>query len=247
MNVLITRPEMQAQRLAEDLLTRGDTGICLPTIKITPPRSFVSMQKTLKDLDVFDILIFVSPNTVAEFVKHVTAVRLLSCVLAIGKGTAESLQQHNINLTDYPQAANSSDLLALSALQQVTGKKIAIFAGENGKRLLADTLKKRGAKVSMAYTHRRCLPQYQLPFTWRVEQIDISVCTSLSSLYNFHIIIKQYELDKLLIKPLIVITGQMHMAARQLGFKSVIMVADDASNVAIMSALKKYEQQQTML
>lgn len=243
MNVLITRPMLQAKLLAQRLQARGDASICLPVIDITAPCTATSIKKVLKNIANFNMLIFVSPNSVIEFIKYASFVDSLPCVLAIGKGTAAILQQHHINVAAYPKTANSMALLALPILQNVAGKKIAIFAGQHGKTLLADTLEKWGADVSMAYTHRRCLPKYHLPFAWQAEQVDISICTSLVGLQNFHTIIKRYKLDKLFSKALIVITKKMQTVARQLGFRFVIIVADDASDAAIILALEKYKQE----
>ncbi len=242
MNVLITRPKRQAKLLAKHLQAHGDVSICLPAIEIKPPRSPVAMQRALQNLAAFDMLIFISPNAVIEFVKHIDATQSLPCVLALGQGTAKMLQQHDIKVADYPPIANSKALLALARLHHVAGKKIAIFAGEEGNTLLANTLKQRGVVVTVAYTHRRCLPEYQLPFAWQATQIDVSVCTSLASLYNFHTLIKRYQLDELHSKALIVITAAMQITARQLGFKSAIMIANDASNAAIMLTLQQYRE-----
>ncbi len=240
MNVLITRPKRQAQLLAEQLQALGHVGICLPVIAITPPHSLVSMQQTLEKLTTFDMLIFISPNTVTEFVKYLNTTESLPCVLAVGKGTALSLQQQQVNVTDYPKTANSLSLLALPKLQQVAGKKIAIFAGEDGKTLLADTLQERGADVSTVYTHRRAIPKYQLPFAWQSERIDVSVCTSVTGLHYFHAIIKSYKLNELFSKGLVVISEPMQIIARRLGFKSAIIIANDASDSAIILALQLY-------
>ena len=241
MKVLITRPTQQAQRLMKTLRGHHFEGICFPAIEIAAPTSLNALQQALMHLPSFDILIFVSPNAVNVFLQHASKLSVMQGVFAIGEGTANALLENNIKVTGYPQQANSKGLLDLPQLQSLPGKKIAIFAGEGGKTLLADTLSARGAKISMAYTHQRILPEYHLPFSWKADEIDISVCTSENGLRNFRTIIDHYGLTMLLAKPLLVITSAMQRLARQLGFKSGIILAKGASDIEILAALQLHE------
>jgi len=240
MTILITRPTMQAASLAKTLAQQHINSICFPVLDIAPPNDLPALRHILQRLPQFEVLIFVSPNAITQFLQYTErAVLPQQCVLAMGKGSAALLQKKGIAAV-YPQKANSEGLLALPELQAITGKAIVIFAGEQGKTLLADTLRKRGAKVTMAYTHYRQLPQYPMPLPWQADAITLSISTSSASLHHFRTMIAQYSLAQLLQKPLLVITTAMQDEARQLGFKSDIIVANGASDDEIIAALMDY-------
>ena len=240
MKVLITRPKEQSKQLAVSLKKHNISSVCFPVIVIVEPKDIQPLKQVSKNINNFDILIFVSPNAAEQFFQNLTLDKLDNEIFVIGKGTACVLQQHDINVTACPQHANSEGLLALPELQLVNKKNIMIFAGEEGKTILQEKLTERGAKVKMIYTHRRELPQYNHPMPWSVQSIDVSVCTSLSGLHNFRTIITNCALEALLQKPLLVITNEMEVVAQYLGFKSVIILAKGASNEQIASALEAY-------
>ena len=159
-------------------------------------------------------------------------------VFTVGKGTARVLEEAGVAVVACPDKASSENLLALPELQNVTEKKFIIFTGEAGKPLLENTLGKRGARVEIIYTHRRSVPEYVLPLSWGPQAIDVSICTSLAGLHNFHAMLDRYKLLSLLTKSLLVITAEMQIAARQLGFKSAIIIATGASDAEILAALQ---------
>lgn len=240
MKVLITRPEEQAKQLAVSLKKHNISSICFPVIAIVEPTDIKVLRQVSKNINSFDILIFVSPNAAERFLQNLKLDKLDNEIFAVGKGTASVLQQYDIKVTAYPKHANSEGLLTLPELQIVNKKNIAIFAGEEGKTILQQELAERGAKVKMIYTHRRQLPEYKHPLSWSVQSVDVSICTSLSGLSNFRTIIAGCALEALLKKPLLVITDEMKVVAQYLGFKSVIILAKGASNQQIVSALEAY-------
>jgi uroporphyrinogen-III synthase len=113
-------------------------------------------------LDAFDAAIFVSRNAVRK------AFELLGGrpwpahlqVATVGGGSREELAARGIAGVIAPSGqADSEALLALPAFADVAGKRIAIFRGEGGRQVLAETLAARGALVEHAPCYRRGLPE----------------------------------------------------------------------------------------
>ena len=238
MNVLITRPQAQAESLAKTFRQHNIDSICFPAIDIIAPQDLAPLRTIAKQLSEVDALIFVSPNSAKIFSHYVAPMQIEVPVFTIGKGTAITLGNVGIPVVGCPDKANSENLLALPQLQNVVDKKIIIFTGEAGKPLLEDTLVERGASVDMIYTHRRRMPDYTLPLSWQAQSVDICLCTSLVGLHNFRAMLERYKLLLLLTKPLLVITLDMQTVARQLGFKSAIIIATGAADVEIVAALQ---------
>lgn len=247
MTVLITRPKQQAAKLATILAEIGIESIIFPTLEIAPPNDFASLKNVVNVLPSFDRLIFVSPNTVSSFLDfyretlpHTPLPTELN-ILAIGLGTANSLQLAGFKNIHYPQIANSVELLLLPELQNVQEKKIVIFAGIGGKSLLADTLQQRGAQLTLAFTHQSKLPHYtKSALSWHPTDIDLIISTSSISLRNLHTILHDCNYLDLLKKSLLVISPEMVTAAHSLDFTGKIIEAAGASDQAIISAIMLY-------
>ena len=71
--VVITRPERQADDLAELLLEEGANPIGFPTIKIVPPPDWSELDAAIKNLEDYDWLIFTSANGVSFFFERLYA------------------------------------------------------------------------------------------------------------------------------------------------------------------------------
>jgi uroporphyrinogen-III synthase len=236
--ILITRPDTMAEPLATALQLLGCSTVIFPTIEIAD----INLQPVLEIIahaSDYDDFIFISPSTVEQIFKHIPSQHHFTPrMIALGGGTKAALEKHQVAVTLCPVQASSESLLALPELQQVANRQIVIFAGQDGKTLLADTLRARGAIITMAYTHYRRLPDYSLPLAWSAQEIDLSLCTSQESLRHFVTLIETLALSTLYEIPLLVISENMRLEAKQMGFKSAIILADGASDAAIIATLK---------
>ena len=91
------------------------------------------------------------------------------------------------------------------------------------------------------FNYFKCQIDNSINFGWKPEDISVSICTSDQGLENFSVIIEQLSLEILFTKDLLVISPAMIDKARQLGFKSDIILADGASNLELLAALKDYQ------
>lgn len=248
--ILITRPEPQAEKLAACIQMLGGNPILLPCIIITAPDSLTSLIQATEQLNSFDIAVFISPNAVDKTLpllrrswpilpKHLK----IACV---GAGTAKALANYQITVDFYPKARfNSEELINLSELKNIAGKRIVLFKGEGGKPLLADTLQQRGATVYKAIAYKRACPRINIePLLkrWESAAIDIIVSTSQEALNNFIRLIGKRGRILLQNTPLLVISPSMEQAAKQLGLTKIIL-AENATDQAIITSLIQYRKQ----
>ncbi|MEO8039186.1 MAG: uroporphyrinogen-III synthase [Betaproteobacteria bacterium] len=160
--ILVTRPERQAAGLARLLRERGAEPVLFPTIEIRAASDPEPLRRALGQLRAMDLVVFASANAVAHAWPAIVAAGGLAigtAVMAIGEGTAAALTEAGCDRVVTPaEGADSEALLATSALQDVTGRRIAIFSGSGGRELLADTLRARGACVEKVPCYARGRP-----------------------------------------------------------------------------------------
>jgi uroporphyrinogen-III synthase len=107
---------------------------------------------------------------------------------AVGPSTAEILQQFLWPVHFSSTGVTSEHLLELPSLQNISGKRVALFRGQGGRELLAETLRERGARVDYIELYQRRMPIYDRWETLaqiRSNQINIVVLTSLQILESF--------------------------------------------------------------
>lgn len=235
---ILTRPAHQAENLRTQITHLGGVCILFPTLSIILLDAPTIENAILKLHPPIDKVIFTSANAVHPTIPFWCHLQP-SLVFATGPGTAKALSQYQIHAHTPATEFNSEGLLALPALQQVAGQQIVIFSGIGGRNLLTDALKQRGAKVKKIAVYRRDQP---LPPTkWPLpDKIDCIISTSQESLKNLWAMADGQQQIGLSEQRLLVISPEMGDQARMLGFKGEILVANNASDAAILAALKGY-------
>jgi uroporphyrinogen-III synthase len=241
LGILITRPAHQAKTLAQDIQTQGGLPICFPTLEIVGLNNTLFLYHTLKKLADYNFVIFISANAVfhaAHALHHMwPSWPINTKTIAIGPGTLAALQQYALPADYYPEKIFSSEgLLQLPILQNPRQKKILIIKGQAGDAKLYQTLKKRGAQVNVLDVYKRQLPAVinTIPHP---NTIDIILCTSQTSLKNLLRLLYPIWKEKLLSKSLLLISQRTANYAKKRGFVKPALIADNASNNAILQTL----------
>nr|VFK37631.1 MAG: uroporphyrinogen-III synthase [Candidatus Kentron sp. TC] len=244
--VWVTRPSGQADTLARGIEREGGNVIRLPVIAIADVDNRTLVEALMDRLGSFDLAIFVSVNAVRKGIHYVGGaanwpkkVR----IAAIGKATTRALEERGLSCAFEPMPPyNSESLLALPELRAdaITGSRVIVFRGVGGRALLGEVLTTRRARVEYAEVYRRILPQWvgKTPIPW--EKIEIIVVTSGEGLENLFAIAGDQERERLGRMPLVVISKRMARFAGQLGVRFPPIVADNASDAAILSALRDW-------
>lgn len=248
--VLVTRPAAQAESLCQLITAAGGHAIRFPAIEILDIDDTQQLETQIKRLHEFDLAIFVSVNAAvkgAEFVSRMRSWPSSCQVAAIGQRTAASLAQAGIGVNVIPEGRyDSESLLALAALQDMSGKNVIIFRGQGGRELLGNSLRERGAQVEYAETYRREMPDVnpdEVLQYWESGQINITIVTSGEILTNLVSLIGKPGEKHLFNTPLIVISERVAQQARDLGFTTTIMISHEVSDEAIMASLYQWQAQ----
>ena len=244
--VLVTRPAAQSARLCTLLEKAGYEAIRLPTIEILDPENLHELETVSDELDSYDLVVFVSVNAVQKGVEFVLDQREWpeeTGIATVGARSAEALLPYGLS-TDYvpEHQFNSEALLALDELQDMTGQRVAIFRGNGGREYLHDTLTERGAEVDYVEVYRRACPAVAAAAMLELLQpgyLDYITVTSNETLKNLFDMAGAAGQPLLCELPLVVVSQRQSLLARQLGFKREPLLAANASDAAIVDAVRR--------
>jgi len=254
LGVLVTRPAHQADNLCGLIEAAGGQPYRLPTIQIeaSSETEHTLAQTLLKNLQPDDLLIFISANAVQYSQTLLGPANNWPANIqtaVIGQATARAFEAAFSQSADLaPSGGNNSEaLLALPELQQVSGRRIIIIRGEGGRPLLGDSLQHRGADVHYASIYRRCLPEKNLAEHIDAirNSVDVITATSVESLQNLVTMLAEPMGEWLWSRPVFVLHQRQVKAAQAMGFKIIPTVADETNDVALLSAIIKWQQENT--
>jgi uroporphyrinogen-III synthase len=177
--ILVTRPREQAGHLAALIEQAGGRAHLFPAIEIQD----LPAPAALGRLQDFDLAVFVSPTAAAKVLPWVGTWPRALRAAAVGAGTRRELERHGVRGVIVPEeGADSEALLAVPEMKAMAGKRVVIFRGEDGRALLGDTLRQRGAHVEYAACYRRLRPAGVR--TWQEKEIDAITASSSEGLAN---------------------------------------------------------------
>lgn len=245
LNVLLTRPARQSLVLAACIEQAGGKVCQLPLIEIEPvsgEEALAGLKQKILDLDRYDAAIFISTNAAALGIEWIDRYwpQLPDGLeaFAVGPGTARELARLPWPVYHSEKGVTSEDLLALPQLKNIQGKRIALFRGQGGRELLAETLRQRGAEVDYLELYRRRTPDYSASCVdemLREHRVNVIVVTSSQILeVLLHLLQDRSEFLSL---PVIVPSQRVLEQAKQAGFTQVLD-ASGAGEEAILQALQ---------
>lgn len=245
MRILVTRPAHQAEEQIRLLRAAGAEPVALPLLEIVPidesdPAALQRIKGRILDLDLYQGVIFVSPNAArigADWIDQYwpqlpVGVRWL----AIGAATAHTLEAAGIPACHLGAGQDSEALLEDPSLQQVAGERYLILRGDGGRELLAQTLRDRGAQVDYADLYRRRCPNYPpevIQSTIFQQRLSAILITSGQALE--HLLELAGSAPGLLDTLIVVPSRRVAEIARTRGFNH-IRTAEGADNAAMIRA-----------
>lgn len=245
LSILVTRPAQQATHLVNKIKEMGGNPVLFPVLEISATKNPQSLLRAIDHLDEFDLAIFVSPNAVDKVMHLIQAKRILPPnlkIAVVGEGSANKLRQYGVNEIIVPTIRNDSEaLLEMAELQQVQNKHIVIFRGNDGRRLLGDTLIQRGARLEYIECYRRGKPKTDASLllnNWSNNALHAVTVTSSEGLHNLFDMIGKVGQQLLKITPLFTAHERIAHVARGLGLTNVHVTA--AGDEGLVQGLLEY-------
>lgn len=257
-NVLITRPKIQGEKLAQHLQSLSLKNLtiyphCYPLLSYQISdnhkqfQPLISPNKIQEDSFRFKpnlpIVIFVSAAAVEYAQKIIPASQWkYSQVLCVGSATQDALNKLKI-AAKCPDIQDSDGLLNLPELHNVIDKHIIIVRGDGGRELLAQGLIKRGAQITYIESYKRIWHPLDIKQidTWYAQKINCIVVTSNALLESVVHLLKDTDNHWKNICLWIVASQRIAKNAQALGLSNVIN-ANGASDQAISRAILSYSQ-----
>ena len=246
-SIVVTRPQAQAAPLAEAIAAAGGIPLIFPLLEISSASDPQPLAEAVARLADYGLAIFISPNAVDYALPAILARRQWPAGLlpaAVGQGTVKALVAHDVNGCIAPtERFDSETLLSLPELaaEQVRGKRVAIFRGDGGRELLADTLRQRGATVDCITCYRRSGPtKGALPLlkAWRAGQLAALTVSSSEGLRYLVDLLDAEGRAFLQRTPLFVPHARIAENARALGLSNILLTA--AADAGILAGLVAY-------
>ena len=158
-NVLVVRAPRDDDELVRQLTAEKLSIQRIPIMKIVPSEDKIPIQNLVLDFDRYDYAVFISANAarfgLSWLDEYWPMLPMQTKYFAIGEQTAQRLRDYGCDVIVPRVDATTEGLLELPLMRAVEGLNIAIFRGVGGRDVLADELKKRGAKVTYIELYKR--------------------------------------------------------------------------------------------
>jgi uroporphyrinogen-III synthase len=242
--VVVTRPAHQAGRFLAMLQEAGASAILLPAIEIEPIVLDPGTRARLGP-DTFDWTIYTSANAVECSLDQLPR-PARTRVAAIGRATARALQEQGVSVDAVPYGAPDSEgLLALESFADLRGRRVLILKGAGGRTLLHEELARRGAEVALGEVYRR-RPAVVEPAALDAVGLagdssrTVVAVTSREVLGALLDMAPDRRLPHLRDSALLVPGERVAMAARALGWRGPLIIAQSAEDAAMFAALARH-------
>jgi uroporphyrinogen III methyltransferase / synthase len=178
--IAVTRAREQASGLGARLQALGARVVLAPAIRTEP------LAAQLPDLQRFDLLCVTSPTGVARLLDLVRDARALAGprIAAIGPGTAAALRAGGIEPDIVPARSNAEGLV--EALAGVEVRRALIARAQEGRAVLPDALRERGAEVELLALYRTIAEPLSEDERAAAVAADLVVFASSSAVRAFH-------------------------------------------------------------
>lgn len=246
MDIIVTRPSLQAAPLIAALTQLGHRVEAMPLMQIEPlpdDSSTGALRQLIQNIDQYCAVVVVSMNAADAGLTWLDAYWPEPPIgidwVAVGPSTAERLTKAGLPVHCPESGFDSEAMLALPCLQAecIAGKKVLLWRGVGGREKLATTLRERGALVDYTELYRR-LPIHYSAARWQ-QALQSRPVLLLSSTEQIEIVLAQYPQSRTALSALITPSVRSALLAKEQGFAPVIAAASarDEDSLLALSTL----------
>lgn len=220
--IVVTRPVGTGAALARGVRKAGGVAVLLPGLRLRAKDDATRGPVLPRTCGIF---LFTSPAAVRfAFASETRRLPHGALVVAVGEGTRAALARLGIDAQVPADRYDSEGLLALPALVDVRGRRIALVGAAGGRDLIASTLRARGAAVEAVHVYERVPPQLTRRHFDALAAASDPLLTLVSSgeaLANLVALLPDAALARLRGQTLIASSARLGGLARAAGFAEV--------------------------
>lgn len=179
--VWLTRPIAGAEAWRAAFETAGAEVLIEPLLVIEAPDDEADAVAGLARAETADVVIASSANAIAGAARLYPDWTPQGRLLAVGEATATALADYSSRPVATPERSDTEGLLAMPALRDIAGCRVALLAGHGGREALAQALAARGAQLDKIALYRRMPARIERARLERLLTADAVVVTSVEA------------------------------------------------------------------
>jgi uroporphyrinogen-III synthase len=162
--ILVSRAREQASTLSAGLRELGAEVYEIPFIEIRPPRSYKSLDESLKLIGEYEWLILTSANSVRALFERMALLNIPKRVLAhlnivsIGPATRTAIEREGLTIAVTPKEYVAESIVE-SLSDKVGGKRVLLCRAKVARDLIPRELRRMGAFLDVAEAYENVIPQ----------------------------------------------------------------------------------------
>jgi uroporphyrinogen-III synthase len=253
--IVVTRALEQSHELVNALESLGAEVLLLPTVAFAPPEDWQKLDDQLRQLDLFDAILFLSRNAVRYICDRCTQLGLKCEMLqshnrligAVGPTTADSLSAKGLHV-DYVTKSGTGEALARELSQRLAGKRVLLPRSDRGDDRVGAALREAGASVTEVVAYRTTVPDSLDPaLLSRIRRADVDAIlfASPSAFHNLVSSIAASDLAALSSRIQFTAIGPTTARALRDAGVRVEIEAEDTSASGLAESLARYYQRRS--
>jgi uroporphyrinogen-III synthase len=162
--ILVSRAREQASALSEGLRALGAEVYEIPFIEIRPPRSYKSLDESLKLVGEYEWLILTSVNGVRAVFDRMARLNIPKRVLAhlnivaVGPATRAAIEREALKVAVTPKEYLAESIIE-SLSDRVRGKRVLLCRAKIARDLIPRELRRMGAFLDVVEAYENVIPQ----------------------------------------------------------------------------------------
>jgi uroporphyrinogen-III synthase len=162
--ILVSRAREQAGALSEGLRALGAEIYEIPFIEIRPPRSYKSLDESLKLVSEYEWLVLTSVNGVRAMFDRMALLNISKRVLAhlniaaIGQATRAAVEREGLKVAITPKEYVAESIVE-SLSDKVRGKRVLLCRAKIARDLIPLELRRMGTFLDVVEAYENVIPQ----------------------------------------------------------------------------------------